>query len=172
MGLEDEDERCHSLEAVNLDNIIDYNMYYNLRRATPPMVKKGQLTSDINDLECIYSDVTMVESLDEELEPYSSFHPVPELPPFAPPTSSSSPLLRPRHQGEPPVNNIQPGSNTQALPVGDMKEMEEAVSSSTSITPSEPAGTFKQRLEEIFSKDLARSMQSTPFGGDSPTYSQ
>ncbi|XP_078117031.1 docking protein 2 [Sander vitreus] len=175
VGEEDEDERCHSLDAVDLDNVIDDNIYYNLRRATPPMIKYDDLKPEI-DSECIYSDVNIIDSpLNPQLHLFSP--PLPPLVPQHPPSTlpQSVPLaqLKPRYQRQPPANNsIQPGYNAQAQAVDDKKEMEEAISSSTHVNPTEAPGSFKHRLAEIISKDLAKFQPPLPSGAGSTTFSQ
>ncbi|TDH07779.1 hypothetical protein EPR50_G00109680 [Perca flavescens] len=174
-GEEDEDERCCSLDAEHLDNVIDDTIYYNLRRATPPMIKCDDLRPEI-DSEGIYSDVNITDSpLNPQLHLFS-----PPLPPPVPqhPPSTLNPTyaqLKPRYQRQPPANNyIQPGYNAQAQAqaVDDKKEMEEAISSSTYVTPTEAPGSFKHRLAEIISKDLAKFQPPLPSGAGSTTFSQ
>ncbi|XP_054453738.1 uncharacterized protein dok3 [Anoplopoma fimbria] len=172
--VEFEDERCHSLDAVNLDNFMDDSIYYNLRRATPPMVRNGKF-KPVMESECIYSDLNLVHSSSNPQPLPSS--PLPELVPQAPPFSHSQSVpyspAKARHQRQPPANNyVQPGYNAQAQALDDMKEMEEAISSSTRVTPPEALGSFKQRLAEIISKDLAKFQPPLPSGGGSPTFSQ
>ncbi|XP_070818272.1 docking protein 3 [Chaetodon trifascialis] len=174
VGEEGEGEVCHSLEAVNLDNLTEDNIYYNLRKATPPIMRKDLLKPETRgDSECIYADVKIVDSpLNPRLQPFSS--PFPQLlPPCTLPQSVPFILPKPRHQRQPPVNNyIQPGYNTQAQAVDDMKEMEQAISSSTRALPTEAPGSFKHRLAEIISKDLAKFQPPLPSGLGSPTFSQ
>ncbi|XP_029369171.1 docking protein 2, partial [Echeneis naucrates] len=150
----DEDARCHSLEALSLDSDMD-DMYYNLRRSTPPMVRLDRFKPEADDTESIYSDIKIVES-------YSN------LPPPLPRI-----LPRHRYQQQPAViDSIQPGLNTQAQPADDMAEIEEDVHSSPRVTPSETLGSFKHRLAEIISKDLAKFQPPLSSGGESPTFSQ
>ncbi|XP_042349617.1 docking protein 3 [Plectropomus leopardus] len=149
----DEDKLCHSLEAVNLDNVMEDNIYYNLRRATPPMTRHDEFKTTA-DSEVIYAAVVT----NPQPPPCT---PAPQTPP------------RPRYQRQPPVNNyMQPGYNAQAQAVDDMKEMEEAISSSTQFAPTEAPGSFKHRLAEIISKDLAKFQPPLPSGAGSPTFSQ
>ncbi|KAM9850105.1 docking protein 2 [Aulostomus maculatus] len=143
-GDDEECERCH----LNLDNVTGDNIYYNLRRAPTPMNKKGQLFPEIDRVGCIYPDVKGAE--EEFCTPL--------------PSSSHPPPMKPRLQRQPPVNNY---IHAQAQPADDMTEMEEVISSSTGVTPSEAPGTFKHRLAEIISKDLAKF--HLPSGAGSPT---
>lgn len=167
---EDEDERCYSLEAENLDNAMEDSIYYNLRRATPPVIRKDQFEPDS---ECIYSDVKKINCpLNPQLQLFLPPlpPPVPQPPPCTLPQSVSYPSTKPRYQRQPPANNyIQPGYNAQAQAADDMKEMEEA---STHVSPTEAPGSFKHRLAEIISKDLAKFQPPLPSGVGSPTFSQ
>ncbi|XP_040904722.1 docking protein 3 [Toxotes jaculatrix] len=174
---EDEDERCHSLEALNLDDDLDDNIYYNLRRSTPPLVRKDQFKPETDSSECIYSDVKRVDSpSNSQLQPFPPPVPQPVSQPSPPTPPQSAPLTppKPRYQRQLPVNSfIQPWSNTQAQAVvDDVKETEEATSSSTRVTPSEAPGSFKHRLAEIISKDLAKFQPISPPRAGSPTFSQ
>ncbi|XP_044060399.1 docking protein 1 [Siniperca chuatsi] len=168
----DEDERCHSLENISLNNAMEDNIYYNLRRATPPMIRKDQFNPETDDSESIYSDVKIVYSpLNPQLQPFSSPlpQPVPQPPPLTLPQSVSCIPPKARYQHQPSANNyIQPVYNAQAQAVDDMKEMEEAASSH--VGPTEAPGSFKHRLAEIISKDLAKFQP--PSGAGSPTFSQ
>uniref|UniRef100_A0A8C3A2N7 IRS-type PTB domain-containing protein n=1 Tax=Cyclopterus lumpus TaxID=8103 RepID=A0A8C3A2N7_CYCLU len=162
---EDEDERFYSLDAGTEDNI-----YYKLRRATAPMIRNDEFKPAM-DSECIYSDVNLVDS---PLNP----QPLPQLVPHPPPSTlpqSPAPFVpaKPQYQRQPPVNNyVQSGYNAQAEALDDMTEMEEAISSSTHVTPTETLGSFKHRLAEIISKDLAKFQPPLPSGAGSPTFSQ
>ncbi|XP_034739832.1 docking protein 3 isoform X1 [Etheostoma cragini] len=175
VGEEDEDERCHSLDAVKMDNIIDDNIYCNLRRAKPPVIKYNDLKTEM-DSEDIYSEVNINNSsLNPQLHLFSP--PLPPLvsqdPPSTLPQSVPLAQLKPRYQRQPPaINYIQPGHNAQAQAVDDKKEMEEAISSSSHVTPTEAPGSFKHRLAEIISKDLAKFQPPLHSGAGSTTFSQ
>ncbi|GLD62034.1 docking protein 3-like protein [Lates japonicus] len=81
---EDENERCHSLEALNLDDDMDDSIYYNLRRSTPPLIRKDQFKPVRDDSECIYADVKVVSSPSKSQLPSPSLHqPGPPPPPCA-----------------------------------------------------------------------------------------
>lgn len=161
VGEEDEGERCRSLDSLNLGDLMEDSIYYNLRRATPPLIRKAETDNP----ECIYSDVVKPPS-NPQLQPLSS--------PLTPCTLAKSAFYatpKPRSQPLPPVNNyIQPSYNAQA--VDDMKETEEAISSSAHAAPTEAPGSFKHRLAEIISKDLAKFQPPLPYGAASPTFSQ
>lgn len=136
---ESEDEVYHSLEAVTLDDLMEDEKYYNAsqcRSNTPPVARKDLIRPEIDNPECIYSEARKPDS---------------------------SPLLRPRAQRQPPASScIQPGSSAQPQAGDDMKEMEEANSSSAHAPPTETPSSFKQRLAEIISKDLARFQPPLP----------
>lgn len=171
---EDEDERCQSLEALKLDDDMEENIYYNLRRSTPPPTQRDPFKHETDNSECIYADVKILNPpLNPQLQPFSS--PVPPPVPQHPSCTqsvSSSPL-KPRYQRQPPVNNYsQTGYNAQTQAVDDMQEIEEAISSSTRIGPTEVPGSFKHRLAEIISKDLAKFQPPSPSGAGSPAFSQ
>nr|XP_046261753.1 docking protein 3 isoform X2 [Scatophagus argus] len=172
---EEEDEWCHSLEAVNLDNLMEDSIYSNIRRATPPVTKKDLVKPEIDDSECIYSNVKRDDSpLTPQLQSFFSPlpQPVPQPPPSTPPQLAQFALPKPRYQRQPPANNIPPGYSAQVQAMDDMKETEEAISSPTRAAPTEPLGTFKHRLAEIISKDLAKFQPPLPSGAGSPTVSQ
>lgn len=170
---EEEEELCHSLEAVNLDNLMEDNIYSNLRRATPPIIRQDPFKPKIDNSECIYSDVEIIYSpLNPQLKPFASPlpQPVPLTPPCTLPQSVPIALPKPRYQHQHAANNcIQSGYNAQARAV---REMEEAISSSICAPPTEAPGSFKHRLAEIISKDLAKFQPPLPFGAGSPTVSQ
>uniref|UniRef100_A0A669CYL6 IRS-type PTB domain-containing protein n=1 Tax=Oreochromis niloticus TaxID=8128 RepID=A0A669CYL6_ORENI len=166
---EDEQEWCHSLEALNMDTIIEDSIYCNLRRGTPPLMRKAE--ADNSD--CIYSGIKKVNSL-TNLQQEPSYPPLPLPVPPPPPLSSTYSLAKPQNQPALPVNNsFQPEYNTQAdYDEDDLNETEEANSSSAQVTPSEVPGSFKHRLAEIISKDLAKFQPPLPYGPGSLTFSQ
>ncbi|KAM7389560.1 hypothetical protein PAMP_023527 [Pampus punctatissimus] len=170
---EDEDERFHSLEAANLDNVIDDSIYYNLSRATPPMSRKDLVKPEIQSSECIYSDLKMVQPpLDPQAQSYSSpsLPPVPEPPPpCALPQAAPYTPPKQRYQRQPsPSNYTQPGYSAQTQSEDDVTETEEAIS----VNPTETPGSFKHRLAEIISKDLAKFQLPFPPGLGPPTFPQ
>ncbi|XP_039974911.1 docking protein 2 isoform X2 [Xiphias gladius] len=173
---EDEDEQCHSLEALNLDGDMDDNLYYNLKRSTLPLIRGDQLNPETDDSKCIYSDVKIADSPpNPQLQPFSAPlpQPVSQSPSSTFPQSDVYALPKHSYQRQLPVNNFtQPRLNTQAQAVDDMKEMEEATSSSNRVTPTEPPGSFKHRLAEILSKDLAKFQPPLPSGAGLPPFPQ
>ncbi|XP_030001014.1 docking protein 1 isoform X2 [Sphaeramia orbicularis] len=158
---EGEDERCQSLEAEDVDNAVEDSIYYNLQRAVP-LRMKDQFKPELEGSQCIYSCLNFGESsLNPPLQPSSSAFPPP------PSCTLSYPLPKPRLQ--PPVSNsVRPGYNA----VDNMKEIEEAISSSCNVTPTETPGSFKHRLAAIISKDLAKLQPPLPPGAGSLTFSQ
>lgn len=170
---EDEDEQCQSLEALRLDDDMEENIYYNFRKATPALNRKDQFKHETDDSECLYADVKIRNSPpDQQLQPISlPPPPVLQQPPCTFYQSVSCSPLKPRYQRQPPVNNnIQLGYNAQTQAVDEMQEMEEANSSSAG--PTESPGTFKHRLAEIISKDLAKFQAQLPTGTGSPAFPQ
>lgn len=145
---EDEEERCVSLEAVNWrSNTEEDSIYYNLRRATLPLIEKNET----NDLYCFASN----------------YFPSDPQPPKAD-QSGAFKALNP-----PPANDcIHRGCDTQT--VDDTMEMEDGVDSSAShaCDLTEVPGSFKHRLAEILSKDLARFQPPPPPRTASPTIFQ
>ncbi|KAK5865005.1 hypothetical protein PBY51_016201 [Eleginops maclovinus] len=169
-GEEGEEERCHSLDAVNLGNVMEDDIYYNLRRATPPMIRHNNVKPKM-DTECIYAHVKNVDPPSQPQLQLSSL-PHPQPPPCTFPQSILCTPPYSQYQHQTSANDfIQPGLNAQAQAVDDMKETEEAMSSSTLVAPKEAPGSFKQRLAEIISKDLAKIQPPIPSGAGSPTFS-
>ncbi|XP_022051708.1 docking protein 2 [Acanthochromis polyacanthus] len=161
VGEEDEEERCRSLDSLNMGTSIEDSIYYNLRRATPPLVRKAETDNS----ECIYSAVRKPSS-NAQLQSLSS-----PLTPCALTKSAPSAPPKPRSQPLPPVNNnFQPSYNAQAA--DDTKETEEGISSSAPAAPTEAPGSFKHRLAAIISKDLAKFQLPPPHGAASPTFFQ
>lgn len=170
---EEEEELCHYLEVVNLNNPMEDNLYYNLKRAPRPIITQDLLKPKTDNSECLYADVKIIDStLHPQLEPVAPPLPPPDppLPPSTHPQSVpySLPKARPQHQ-QPANNCVQPVHNAQAWAV---KGMEEAISSSLSAPPTEAPGSFKHRLAEIISKDLAKFQPPLLSGAGSPTFSQ
>ncbi|XP_028316020.1 docking protein 3 [Gouania willdenowi] len=151
---ENEEELCYSMEAVDLENMEDC-VYYNLRRETFPLFKKGQFQADPDDSERIYSNVnTWCVPHNPRLPSSSS----PSVPPLGYGTESAAcDLSSPQNLPvAPEVSCIQPRFNAQADAKDGTKQNEEAMRSPACVAPTEPPGTFKHRLAEIFSKDLAK----------------
>ncbi|KAK2849337.1 hypothetical protein Q5P01_009171 [Channa striata] len=178
VGMEgdDADEQCHSLENLKLDNDVDDIIYYNLERATPPLIRRDHFEPEIDDPECIYADVKREKCpSDPQLEPVPSAPPQPTLQP--PPcllyqTVSYTPL-KPRYQRSSPVNNyIPPGFSAPAEEEDDVKEMDEALGLSARAAPTEAPGSFKHRLAEMLSKDLAKFQPPLPPGVGSSAFPQ
>lgn len=163
---EDEEELCYSLESLNQDDMED-SIYYNFRRATPPSMRKDSLKAETDVHECIYSDIRRANSPSiQQLQPLPS--------PLTPPMHRAAPYALAKLQtSQLPLvdNSIQTVYSTQALAEDDMKETEEATSSVASVTPTEAPGSFKHKLAEIISKDLAKFQPPLPNRAGSSTFS-
>ncbi|XP_072252561.1 docking protein 3 [Leuresthes tenuis] len=160
---EDEDERCQSLEGINMDNFMEDGTYCNWRRGTPPLIKKT--VKDESD--CIYSHVKITPP-SSDLQPFPSIPP--QVAPFAIPTSDHCASPKRQSLYLPPADDTtQPWFDPQAAAVDDM-ETEEAISSTGRVTPSQAPGSFKQRLAEMISKDLAKFQLNLPHRAGSPTF--
>lgn len=154
-GSEGEDNPGYSFEADCFDYTSDESIYYNLPRPVPVRVK-GRL---IVDSESVYSYV------DKEK---SSLHLSLETTTVQP---ASCPVPKPRyHLQQETTNSMQPYCGAQ-MKVMD-KVTEEGIVSTDQITPSETPASFKHRLAEIISKDLAKFQAPVPPGAASPTYPQ
>lgn len=170
LGEEGEEERCHSLDAVNQGNVMEDDIYYNVRRVTLPMIRQNEIKPKM-DPECIYAHAKKGDPHSEpQLQLLSS--PYPQPPPCTFPQAVPYATAHYQYQHQPSANDFfQPGYNAQAQAVDDMKETEEDMSSSTLVTPTETRGSFKHRLAEILSKDLAKFQPPIPSGAGSPTFS-
>ncbi|XP_074530911.1 uncharacterized protein dok3 [Halichoeres trimaculatus] len=174
VGDEDDEERCHSLDSLNLNDVMEQNTYCNFVRPLLPLIPQEQIKLDIKDSECIYSEVKINNPPPNPRPSFSSPVPQPTFPsppPCPPPQTIPFILPKPRYQRQSPVN-IGPGYNAQMQPVDDMKETEEAISCPSHFAPTEAPGSFKHRLAEIISKDLAKFQPPLPPGAGSPTFSQ
>lgn len=156
----DEDDRCHSLEALDQDDT-EHSIYYNLRKTTPPLTRK----TETDDFQCIYSETKSSSSSDlQHLNPPLRLEPSS----FTYPSEDHFASAKPQSLHLPPTDTYNCAEyNTQA--VDDMKDPEEAVSSTAQ---SKAPGSFKQRLAEIISKDLAKFQPAPPYGAGSPTFFQ
>ncbi|XP_036069952.1 docking protein 2 [Oryzias melastigma] len=154
-----------SVEALNLESLIDDSVYYNLQRDAPPLTLK----TEIDDFDSIYSDVKISNSpLDPQLESLYAIVAPPVPPP--PPSFSLCTVPKRRSQFLSPMDN-QPEHN-KAQPADDTREEEDATSSVTRNPPTEMPGTFKHKLAEILSKDVAKLQPPLPFGGGGSSFSQ
>ncbi|XP_011478626.2 docking protein 3 [Oryzias latipes] len=165
---EDEDEYGLrlSVEALNLESVIDDSVYYNLKKDAPPL----RLKSDIDDSESIYSDVKIRDSpLDPRPESLYAIV-APPVPPV-PPSFILCPVPKRRSQFLSPVDNQL--EHNKAQPADDTREEEDdATSSVTRNPPTEAPGTFKHKLAEILSKDVTKLQPPLPLGGASSSFSQ
>ncbi|KAM3612583.1 uncharacterized protein V6R79_010530 [Siganus canaliculatus] len=153
------DECCHSLD---LDHLMQDNVYDNIRRDTPPLIRKDVFKQEIDNSDCIYSELKMSPSN-------------PPTPPISSRLSqlvSQPPSCKPRYQLQLSVkDHTQPGCYAQSQAVDDMKEEEEEEALSSQLAPTEAPGSFKHRLAEIISKDLAKFQLPHPPAATSPTFS-
>lgn len=147
-------ELCHSLEGVNLEDV-----YCTPRGTVDPRQDLFQRKMDRS--ECIQS---YGSPLNPQPEPFTS--PLPQFLPLPLPCTLPQSILfaLPGPNQCHPVNNcFHPGHSAQEQPV---KEMDEAIS----IT--EAPGTFKLRLAEVISKNLAKLQPHLPPRTSNPTVSQ
>ncbi|KAF7666646.1 hypothetical protein LDENG_00099830 [Lucifuga dentata] len=158
---EGKDGWCQFLEAINPDNVREDCIYYNLKRSTPTRIK-DQIEPEGDDSKSIYSYVSMLPFSHLQLEPSSSSSPQPL------PQSFSSALPKPQYQDQP--LDSQDLYKVQAQVMDKMKEVEEASSQSLCVPPTETPGSFKHRLAEILSKDLAKFQLPFPSGAGSTTF--
>ncbi|XP_029965230.1 docking protein 3 [Salarias fasciatus] len=159
---EDEEELCYSLESLDQDDMED-SIYYNLRRATPPTMRRESLRAETDAPECIYSDVRRGDSPSiPQRQPSPS--------PLTPPMHRSAPhlLSKPQTPQPPPVDDsVQTVGSAPALAEDDT---EEATGSAAGVAPTEAPGSFKHRLAEIISKDLAKFQPPLPNRAGSSTF--
>uniref|UniRef100_A0A1A8FDL1 Docking protein 3 n=3 Tax=Nothobranchius korthausae TaxID=1143690 RepID=A0A1A8FDL1_9TELE len=143
---EDEEERCHSLDALDQERNREDSIYYNLRRASHPSIRETQTAAP----DCTYSFVgkQTFSSDSDQCVDYK---------PFNLQLSAADDSER-RAYG------------TQE--VDDMKEDEDATGSPTHIGPKKALGSFKHRLAEIISKDMTKFQPPFPYGTSSPTVFQ
>lgn len=151
---EGEDERCHSLEAVNLNNVTDDGVYSNIRVATPPLMRQHPFKTMVDDTECGTPDGKIMDS---PVTPFSPelFAPLPPPPPVC---TLQQPIPfaipKPRHHHQQPPSDCTPPRQEAEMQAE--KETEESFGSI------EAPGSFKHRLAEIISKDLAKFQPPLP----------
>ncbi|XP_043982106.1 docking protein 3-like [Gambusia affinis] len=144
---EGEDDRCHSLEAVDEDRHTNDSIYYNWRKTTPPLMRK----TEIGEFQCKYSETKSYSS--------SDLHPSNEPSSFTLTNAHHFASALPQSLHLPPADTYECVEyNAQAA--DGMNDREEAIGSTV---PSEPSGSFKQRLAEIISKDLAKFQPPLPY---------
>lgn len=160
---EGEDELCHSLEAVNLDNVTDDSVYSYVKVATPPIIRQHPFKIKVDTSECGNSDRKIIDSpvnphlLELSASPLPPPCTLPQPVPFA--------IPKPRnHHQQPASDCTQPRQEAEMQAA---KETEEALGSM------EAPGSFKHRLAEIISKDLAKFQPPPPSSSaGTPTASQ
>lgn len=146
---EDEDDPG-SFEVDSLDYTMEESIYYNLPRNKAVQLKEPST----EDSESLYS---YVDKKPAQLSPDTTTVP------------SYSPVPKPRYyQHLASTNSMQPyGASTQEM---DKETEEKGIVSTGQITPSEAPASFKHRLAEIISKDLAKFQPPVPPGTASATY--
>ncbi|XP_020784114.1 docking protein 3 isoform X2 [Boleophthalmus pectinirostris] len=146
-----EDDPGYSLEVEDLNYTAEESIYYNL-----PLSVLGQMKDQSqDDSESLYSEVRKDKT--------SLCQPITVQPAY-------SPLPKPRyHLQQTRSDSMTPLCGTQVEVMDNVKE-EEGIVSIGQITPSEASASFKHRLAEIISKDLAKFQAPVPSGAASPTY--
>ncbi|XP_027865653.1 docking protein 3 [Xiphophorus couchianus] len=145
--IEGEDDRCHSLEAVDEDSDTNDSIYYNLRKTTPPLMRK----TEIGEFQCVYS----------ETKSYSSSNLCYSNEPSTLTLTNADHFASARPQSlHLPLADAYECAGYSAQAADNTIDPEEAISSTV---PSEPPGSFKQRLAEIISKDLAKFQPPLPY---------
>lgn len=158
-------------QSLHLPQVDSYPQSGYAKGATAPMVRK----TEIDDSDYIYSDVKKYDSFsDLQPELYSSLliHSVSLPPPDAitKPDQCAQPKLQSQYL--PAVDDsLNVYYNTEAQAVDELRDMgeeAEAISATGCNAPSEAPGSFKHRLAEIISKDLAKLQPPLPFGAGIP----
>lgn len=149
---EQEDDQRQFTEAQDTDGTTEESIYYNLPRA---------MSGRIDQFEAGHNSV-LQDGYSEDFN--SSIDPLLEEPT---PVQLPCPVPKPRyHLQHNPVPPVYGAMET-------MKETEENIGSTGPITPLEAPGSFKHRLAEIISKDLAKfQAPAVPPGAASVTYPQ
>lgn len=150
---EEEDDQRQSIEAQDLDDTQE-NIYSNLPRTVSGRMQDQSEAGHYSLLSRDHS-----EDFNSSLDPLSE-EPTPlQLP--------SCPSPKPRYHQQP--NPVPPVYGV----VKSIKQTEKDIDSTGHITPSKAPGSFKHRLAEIISKDLAKfQLPAVPSGAASPTYPQ
>uniref|UniRef100_A0A3P9NE77 IRS-type PTB domain-containing protein n=1 Tax=Poecilia reticulata TaxID=8081 RepID=A0A3P9NE77_POERE len=147
---EGEDDRCHSLDAVDEDADTQDSIYYNLRKTTPPPMRK----TEIGEFQCTYRE-TKRYSFPSSSDLHYSNDPLSLDLTHA--DHFASALPQSLHLPPADISDCA-GYNAQA--VDDASNPEEATGFAV---PSEFPGSFKHRLAEIISKDLAKFQPPLPY---------
>ncbi|XP_007561642.1 docking protein 3 [Poecilia formosa] len=146
---EGEDDQCHSLEPVDEDGDTKDSIYYNLRKTTPPPMRRTQ----IGEFQCTYRETKRYSFPSSGLH-YSN-EPLSLDLTNADHFASALPQSLP-----PPPADIYDCAGYNAQAADDTGDPEEAAGFAV---PSETPGSFKQRLAEIISKDLAKFQPPLPY---------
>lgn len=156
-GSESEDDHGSSFEADNFDYTTE-SIYYNLPRPVPVRMK-DQFT---DESESVYSYVGEEKT---PLQRHLSLETVTVQPVYCP-------VPKPRsHPQQASTNSMQPHCGAQMQVIDKVTEEEDTLSIGQ-ITPSEALASFKHRLSEIISKDLAKFQAPVPPGAASSTNPQ
>ncbi|XP_067103784.1 docking protein 3 [Osmerus mordax] len=170
-GDEEDSERCYSLDAIRLDNLNGESDYYNLRTWVEG---QGVTEKDSSKMEGRYAIVSKPQSQCQSqthfqgqllLQPQPNYyqpksHPQLELrspirtkPQRTHPKPQPRALSQPRHQSP-----VQVEEEAEERGEGRARHV------SPNINPTEIPGSFKQRLSDILSKDLAKFQPALPSG--------
>lgn len=154
-GSEDEDDPGYSLETSYSDYTTEEGIYYNLPRPASIQTKDQSVDNSESVYSVVDKETTPLHLSLETTSVQSAYRPVP----------------KPRHHlQQPSTNSVQPyGAQKQTM---DQVIEQGGIVSAGHITPSETPASFKHRLAEIISKDLAKFQAPVPAGAVSPTYPQ
>ncbi|XP_061581015.1 uncharacterized protein dok3 [Cololabis saira] len=149
------------LQTQHLPTVDSYSQSGYLRRAVLPSTRRTEAEYS----ESIYSDVKKRDSF-SALPP--QLYSCPKGPPDV--LAISGPWVQPKPPSQhlPTVDvSLNPDDYTEAQAVDDLNDVEEeAASAAAHNKPSEAPGSFKHRLAEIISKDLAKFQPALPYGAD------
>lgn len=178
-GDEEDGERCFSLDSLSLDDLDLNSDYYNLRTCVRAKMETQPFTErDSSTSECIYTIVSNPQPQNQsqtqlEPQPISCSVPQPrsQLQPQLDLQSPARPMPRLRAK---PKSHFIPLSQPKPQPQGEdtwWKGEDEVRHPSPTINPTEIPGTFRQKLSDILSKDLAKLHPPMASAGmDPPTF--
>ncbi|KAM6923474.1 uncharacterized protein dok3 [Xenentodon cancila] len=153
-------------QSQHLPTLDIYSQSGYVRGAALPSTRKTEADCS----ECVYSDVKINDSFSAP-QPQLYSCPTPQSVYQAPPEvlTKSNQWVQPKPPSQhlPTVDvSLKPDYNAEAEAVDDLKDVEEeeAISATAQHTPSEAPGSFKHRLAEIISKDLAKFQPPLPYG--------
>ncbi|XP_072289533.1 docking protein 3 [Eucyclogobius newberryi] len=151
-GGEDEDDPGFSPEAEGLNDTMEESIYYNLPRSVPGQMK-DQFKDNSGGLYSVQDKTSLCQSMvTTTVQP------------------ANCPVPKPRNQQQQArSDSVPPLCGTQKQVMDKVAEEEGGVST-CQMTPSEATASFKHRLAEIISKDLAKFQAPVPPGAATPTY--